>query len=127
MTKEPSKALDDLVHIEKNKRAFGFDWPNEMRIIQQALEECQEIKDALQNNEGPDRIQEEIGDLIHSAVSLCLFAGFDVGETIKKSNLKFSKRMRAVEALTQETGLENLQGQPLDFMLTLWRKAKLSV
>jgi uncharacterized protein YabN with tetrapyrrole methylase and pyrophosphatase domain len=116
--------LDKLLSLEKEARDFGFDWPNEHMIVEQAIDECREIKEALENRESSERIQEEIGDLIHSAISLCAFAGFDVAETIDKINLKFGKRMQVIKTLTYEAGLENLQGQSMDFMLELWSKAK---
>lgn len=93
-------------------------------LIEQAVDECREIKDAINQQESRERIQEEIGDLLHSAVSLCVFAGFDVEETLAKVNAKFGERMHAIKLLTHEAGLPNLQGQSFDFMLELWRKAK---
>jgi NTP pyrophosphatase (non-canonical NTP hydrolase) len=119
-------ALHDLLHLEKDATAFGFEWPNEAMIIEQAIDECREIKEAIDKRESTDRIQEEIGDLIHSAISLCIFAGFDVEETLVKVNNKFGKRMQAIKKLTYELGLSNLQGKSIDFMLELWRKAKLN-
>ena len=123
--KQSAHALDDLLFLEKDAREFGFDWPDETMIVDQALDECREIKDAINKNESRERLQEEIGDLLHSAVSLCVFAGFDVEETLAKVNVKFADRMQAIKSLTYETGLPNLQGQSFDFMLELWRKAKL--
>jgi uncharacterized protein YabN with tetrapyrrole methylase and pyrophosphatase domain len=116
--------LQELLHLEKDARQFGFDWPDETMIIDQVIDECREIKEALANDESRERIQEEIGDLLHSAVSLCTFAGFDVSETLNKVNVKFAKRMKAMKALTQELGLPDLQGQSIEFMMVLWRKAK---
>src|SRR5262245_57172545 len=105
---------------------FGFEWPDEAIIIEQAIDECREIKEAIEKQEDKNRIQEEIGDLIHSAVSLCVFSGFDVEETIAIINNKFGKRMQAIKTLTHELGLANLQGQSFDFLMELWRKAKLN-
>lgn len=123
--KVTSHPLDELIYLEKDASAFGFEWPNKTMIIEQAIDECQEIRDAIENQESPDRLQEEIGDLIHSAISLCLFAGFDVTETIDKVNHKFGKRMQAIKMLTHQLGLENLRGQSFEFMLELWHKAKM--
>lgn len=119
-----NNSLNELVRLEKDTREFGFDWSDEAMIIDQAVDECREIREAIEKQEPRDRIQEEIGDLIHSAVSLCLFAGFDVDETIGKVNDKFEKRMQAVKELTHELGLPNLKGQSIEFMMELWRKAK---
>jgi uncharacterized protein YabN with tetrapyrrole methylase and pyrophosphatase domain len=117
--------LDQLIALEKDTREFGFDWPDVQLIIEQAIDECREIKEALHLNESQERIQEEVGDLLHTAISLCLFLNFDVDDTLAKTNLKFSDRMSAVKALTHELGLENLEGQTFEMMLSLWKKAKI--
>ncbi len=118
-------ALNELLFLEKDARTFGFEWPNEAMIIQQSIDECREIKEALEKQEERERIQEEIGDLLHSVISLCDFTGFDVEETLAKVNAKFSKRMHAIKKLTYELGLPNLKGQTFELMLDLWRKAKM--
>jgi len=119
-----SNALNDLLSLEKDAREFGFEWPNEAMIIEQAIDECREIKEAIENQDMPERIQEEIGDLLHSAISLCEFSGFDVEKTLAKVRNKFGKRMQAIKNLTYELGLPNLKGQSIEFMMELWRKAK---
>jgi uncharacterized protein YabN with tetrapyrrole methylase and pyrophosphatase domain len=123
--KKSGNSLHDLLSLEKDAREFGFEWPNHSSIIEQAIDECREIKEAIEHQESCDRIQEEIGDLLHSIISLCDFEGFDVDETLAKVNTKFSKRMQAVKILTHDTGLTNLKGQSFEFMLDLWRKAKI--
>ncbi len=122
--KNSNGVLNDLLFLEKDAREFGFEWPNQTMIIEQAIDECREIKEAIDHEESRDRIQEEIGDLLHSIISLCDFEGFDVEETLAKVNNKFSKRMQAVKILTHDKGLTNLKGQSFDFMLDLWRQAK---
>lgn len=118
-------ALDELLHIEQDARAFGFEWPDVNTIIEQALDECREIKDAIAQQESPSRVQEEIGDLLHTAVSLCVFAGFDVEETIQMINNKFSGRMHALKTLSHQLKMTTLHGQSFDFMLQLWKQAKI--
>lgn len=119
-----ANALEALIAMEKDARAFGFEWSDEMMILEQVIDECREIREAIQNRETDDRIQEEIGDLLHSAVSLCLFAGFDVKEILSNVTAKFKGRMNALKILTQERGLSDLKGQSMDRMLELWRQAK---
>jgi GNAT superfamily N-acetyltransferase/NTP pyrophosphatase (non-canonical NTP hydrolase) len=127
MAKQLDNALHDLLYLENDARQFGFEWPNEAAIIEQAIDECREIKEAIENQEIHERIQEEIGDLLHTAVSLCIFTGFDVDETLSKINIKFGNRMQAIKILTHEIGLSDLKGQSIEFTLELWRKAKIMV
>jgi uncharacterized protein YabN with tetrapyrrole methylase and pyrophosphatase domain len=119
-------ALDELIATEKDAREFGFDWPNEEMILDQIYDECREIQEELNLNDHPEKLQEEIGDVIHAAISLCIFCGFDVKETLAKTNTKFAARMHALKALTRQENLENLQGQTIEYMLKLWREAKKS-
>jgi uncharacterized protein YabN with tetrapyrrole methylase and pyrophosphatase domain len=119
-----NNALHNLLSLEQEANTFGFEWPNETMIIEQAMDECREIKEALEQCESRERIQEEIGDLLHSAISLCVFAGFDIEETLVKVNAKFGKRLGAIKQLTHELNLPNLKDQDFQFMLALWRQAK---
>jgi uncharacterized protein YabN with tetrapyrrole methylase and pyrophosphatase domain len=118
------KPLDALITLEKDARAFGFDWPDQATIIEQALSECQEITEAIQQQEPSHRIQEEIGDLLHTAISLCVFSGYNVEETLANIVEKFGSRMQALKELAQEKGFNTLKGQSFEFMLELWKEAK---
>ena len=119
-----SKTLDRLITLEREARKFGFDWPDEAMILDQAISECQEIREAIHRGEPLYRVQEEIGDLLHTAISLCLFAEFEVDETVAIINKKFGDRMEAIKALAKSRGLENFHGQTTEFMMELWREAK---
>lgn len=118
-------ALKKLLAVELDARKFGFEWPHTEMVLQQAVSECDEIRDAIIENEPLERIQEEIGDLIHTAISLCVFQGFDVEETLEKTTAKFAARMRALKLITQEQGLKTLHNHSTEFMLQLWQQAKI--
>lgn len=117
-------ALQQLIKLEKEVRDFGFDWPDIHTIIRQAQSECLEIEEVIEKQESSERLQEEISDLLHTAISLCLFAGFSVEETLGNVVKKFSGRMDKVRLLAEQQGLSTLKGQSFEFMLTLWDKAK---
>lgn len=119
-----TNALYDLLELEKEARDFGFEWPHEEAILKQAISECDEIREAIENKEPDERIQEEIGDLLHTAISLCVFAGYDTEAILAKVVKKFGSRMENVKSLTQQAGFNNLKGQSTEFMLKLWDKAK---
>ena len=116
--------LEQLIALEKHARDIGFNWPDIHSILRQAHSECDEIQESFIKKESPERLQEEIGDLLHAVVSLCLFSGFSVDDTLMKINKKFDQRMNKMMDLAQEQGLSTLEGQTFEFMLTLWDKAK---
>jgi uncharacterized protein YabN with tetrapyrrole methylase and pyrophosphatase domain len=124
------QSLKNLLIVEQDARDFGFDWPNLEMIIKQAISESHEsheIHDALVKKESAERVQEEVGDLLHTAISMCVFLGYDLAEILTKIEQKFSHRMAALKTITkQEHGLDNLHGQSMEFMLKIWDKAKIS-
>lgn len=116
--------LEQIIDVERDAREYGFEWPNTEMIIDQAISECEEIRSAIKNGEGTQRIHEEIGDLLHTAISLCIFAGYDTEETLSKASAKFDVRMQALKKIALERGLTNLKNQNINFMLELWKLAK---
>jgi uncharacterized protein YabN with tetrapyrrole methylase and pyrophosphatase domain len=93
-------------------------------ILDQVTNECTEVQQAIANNESPARIQEEIGDILHAAISLCVFMNFDVEETLTNSKNKFEKRFLTVLDIAREQGYADLKNQPIEKLLTLWDLAK---
>ncbi len=120
----PNNSLETLIAVETDARNFGFEWQNREMIIDQAISECEEIREAIHKQETDARIQEEIGDLLHTAISLCIFAGYDVDQTLEKISKKFANRMIALKKITKSRGLTNLKGQTMEFMLELWDEVK---
>lgn len=117
--------LDKLIDLENEAEAFGFKWENATQIIAQAKSECDEIQQCIESD-SHDRslLQEEIGDLMHAAFSLCLFLNFDPYETLNGSVMKFEKRLAAVKLLTKQAGLDSLEGKPFDELMYFWKMAK---
>ncbi len=117
-------ALVTMIQLEKDARKFGFDWPDQDMVIEQTISECQEVATDIQNNASKAKIQEEVGDVLHAAISLCLYLGYDIEDTLSKTNQKFATRMHHLKALARQRGHDNLRGQPIEFMLKLWHEAK---
>lgn len=122
--KSTQHPLDALIAIETDARAFGFDWPDAVTIVEQAESECLEIREAILQQESRERIHEEIGDLLHTAVSLCLFMGFSPEETLANVNQKFGGRMQKLKKIAEDKGYQHLRGQDFKTMLMLWDEAK---
>lgn len=124
MVKQLNNPLQDLMLLEKDARLFGFDWPDYGMIISQIMSECEEIREAITEREPEERIQEEIGDLLHSTLSLCLFSGFDPEQTLLKVIEKFAVRMQALKTIAKEKGLATLKDQSIESLISLWSEAK---
>jgi uncharacterized protein YabN with tetrapyrrole methylase and pyrophosphatase domain len=118
------KLLEKLLAARQEAKAFGFEWANTDQLINQAISECAEIREAIEDKEPAHRVQEEIGDLLHIAISLCDFVGFDLEETLEKNCEKFDKRFNNLKTLAAERGLSSLEGKSLAFKLGLWDEIK---
>lgn len=116
--------LDTLLALEIESTAFGLSYPNVEMILDQIKDECLEIQETLHQGEGKVRLQEEVGDLVHAALSLCLFLELDMEETLSKANTKFASRLKHVKAVAQSLGLSSLKGQSPEALTAIWNQAK---
>ena len=85
-------------------------------------EERAELEAALQTG-GQQKIEEEMGDLLFAAVNLARFLDVDPEIALKKANVKFSRRFRAMEARARESGRE-FKNLPREEMEALWEATK---
>ena len=125
-------ALDDvasglpaLMRAEKfHKRAarVGFDWPSPAPVVDQVREELDEVIAEIDGGD-PDRLEDEIGDLLFTCVNLARKLGVDPETALRRTNAKFESRFRAVEgyAVADDRALPDMT---LDEMEALWKRAK---
>lgn len=116
--------IERLATLEKQAADHGFAWPNVEMVLDQVQSECQEIRQAVHQNEGPDRVQEEVGDLLHAALCLCFYMDINIEATLTKSANKFEKRLSAMLKIAAEQGYTDLKNENLDTLLQLWSLAK---
>ena len=116
--------LEKLIAVEQDTRNYGFDWPDVEAVLDQIDSESQEIRQAIALGESQERIKEEVGDLLHGVISLCVFCNYDIDTILSKVTEKFSRRMHLVKDAAQKRGLTNLHNQTTEFMLELWQEAK---
>ena len=100
----------------------GFEWESMAAIVEKVKEELAEVEEACQDGKRM-HLEEEIGDLLFSIVSLCQWQKIEAEEALQKAIGKFSTRFRAVEgaALQQEKKLTQLTSAELK---NLWEKSK---
>jgi diguanylate cyclase (GGDEF)-like protein len=115
--------LNKLTNLEKQAAEFGFKWELTTQIMQQIQSEVAEIEVHLKDGD-QEKLQEEIGDLLHAVFSLCVFCGFDPEETLANSVNKFERRFEAIQELATEKGLSTLNGMSFQELMMMWDKAK---
>ena len=117
-------SLQKLISLELKAEALGFEWPNTLAIVDQVMSECDEIRQSLTLKEGKDRLQEEVGDLLLSVVSLSVYERLDIEKIITDVANKFQGRLKALESIMKNRGYDSLKDQSFDVMLELWEEAK---
>ena len=118
-------ALPALLRAEKlQKRAarVGFDWTDPAPIFDKLQEETDEVRDAISSGD-PDRIEDELGDLLFVAANLSRRLSVDPEQALRRANAKFERRFRAMEILARS---ENRDFAALDINAqeALWQQVK---
>lgn len=120
-----SPGLPGLVEAHQlSRRAanIGFDWNSAEGILEKIEEETRELREAWRGTDSAHR-EDEIGDLLFTAVNLARFLGLDPEIALKQANRKFKGRFQAMEreAATSGRALGNHSAAELD---ALWTAAK---
>lgn len=106
--------------VQKKAKKAGFDWPDVSGALDKLSEEIEELKTAVAEG---SNIEEELGDLLFSAVNVSRFVKVDTEQALTKATDKFIDRFRRVEAQAKAEGrpMEEMSLAELD---ALWERAK---
>ncbi len=121
-----ASALPALIRAEKlSKRAarVGFEWPTVDLVFRDIEEEIEEIHHEIRVGGGPDRLEDEVGDLLFCVANLARFVGVDPEKALRSTNEKFNRRFRAVETSFKQEG-RALTECSLDEMDARWDVVK---
>jgi tetrapyrrole methylase family protein/MazG family protein len=130
--------LDRAYRLQKKAAKAGFDWPDIRGVIGKLEEELGETRGAIGELEAigshaaeesgglqrpQEALEDELGDLLFSAINLCRFLKVDPSVALQRSNAKFVRRFSHVEQRMRETGRE-MNAVNLQAMDTFWEEAK---
>jgi tetrapyrrole methylase family protein/MazG family protein len=115
-------ALQKAQKLQKKVAKVGFDWTNIQDVIAKVDEELGEVKEAIQENK-PENIEEEVGDLLFSVVNLARFLKLDTENVLHKTIYKFVDRFKMVETELASMG-KDIEKCTLEEMDTVWNKVK---
>ncbi len=121
-------ALPALTRAEKlSKRAarVGFEWPAISMVFDDIREELGELEAELSDTPDPDRLEDEMGDLLFCIANLARTLKVDPEAALRRTNEKFTRRFHYVEARVAESGgaVDNTDLAQLD---SYWDEAKLA-
>ena len=115
-------ALTRALKISKRAARVGFDWPDIDQVLGKLDEEIQELKAEL-HAANPDRLKDELGDILFVLANLARKLDLDPETCLRHANDKFSRRFNAMEARIEESG-KTLKSSTLAEMEDGWQAVK---
>lgn len=115
-------ALMRAAKVQNRARRGGFDWPDVSGALEALDSETRELSDAIEAGESA-AIEEELGDVLFSAVNVSRFVKLDAEEALTRASDKFIRRFTVVERLAGERGLD-MTTATIEQLDELWGLAK---
>ena len=106
--------------VQKKAKKAGFDWSDVSGAVDKLSEEIEELKQAIAQG---TNVEEELGDLLFSAVNVSRFVKADPEQALGAATDKFIARFAKVEQLAREQGRE-MSEMSLEELDRLWETAK---
>ena len=108
--------------IQEKASTAGFDWSSVDQVWEKLEEELSEVRAAQKENDY-NKIEEELGDLIFSAINLCRFFNVSGENALRKANKKFKKRFHFLESHVSKSGRE-IEDFSINELNEIWDLAK---
>jgi nucleoside triphosphate diphosphatase len=116
-------ALLEAAKLGSRASKVGFDWPDSIGLFDKLGEEIAELHAELPvSADSAARIEEELGDVLFTAVNLARHLKVDPESALRAANAKFRKRFAAMESIGG--GREGLEARSAPELEELWSKAK---
>jgi NTP pyrophosphatase (non-canonical NTP hydrolase)/GNAT superfamily N-acetyltransferase len=113
-------ALLRAAKIGARAARIGFDWPDARAVFDKIAEETAELRAEIECDAAPERIEDEIGDLLFAAAQLARKLDLDPEAALRRATGKFERRFRRLESVAAERGIAG----DLDALEELWRETK---
>jgi MazG family protein len=108
--------------LQRKVAEVGFEWETADQVWAKLLEESRELH-AVLPLAAPERLQDELGDLLFSVVNLARFLDIDPEAALDGTIAKFTQRFGYVERRLRATG-RDLRSATLAEMDALWEESK---
>ncbi|MGA9341590.1 MAG: nucleoside triphosphate pyrophosphohydrolase, partial [Rhodanobacteraceae bacterium] len=109
--------------LQQRAARVGFDWPSVDPVFDKLTEELEEVRAEFTERADPDRLTDEIGDVLFVCVNLARHAKVDFSRALRHANAKFERRFRRMEEMATQAE-STLTGMSLSEQDSLWDRAK---
>ena len=115
-------SLIKAVRIQDKVSNAGFKWDSVYDSKNKVIEEFNELSLEIENSD-KKKIEEEFGDFLFSVINYGRFLGINSENALEKTNRKFSRRFKEMEAIIKNDNLE-LDKLSTTEMLGYWNNLK---
>lgn len=115
--------LQRAFRLQEKAASTGFDWDNVEDVWAKLDEEIHEVRKAADDG-NKNELEEEIGDLIFSAINLSRFMGVNPEDALRRTIKKFETRFKSIEKAAEENG-RNITELSLEEMDKIWESNKI--
>ena len=117
-------ALSRAAKLQNRAARVGFDWPELAPVLAKLDEELAEVNVEIDHEpRDPDRLEDEIGDLLFVVANLARHLAIDPETALRRTNAKFERRFRAIEAEYAARD-KDPAAATLDQLDAAWERAK---
>ncbi len=111
---------DDFFASDQQAVAVADRYPQD--VFAKVEEELAEVQEGIQQQQ-PEKLAEELGDLLFATVNLCRHYQTDAEENLRNANIKFETRFRKVEQAVKNSG-KSVKDCKLAELDEIWEKIK---
>ncbi|MGD1851122.1 MAG: nucleoside triphosphate pyrophosphohydrolase [Cyanophyceae cyanobacterium] len=111
--------LTGALKISTKAAAAGFEWESLEGVWEKFHEEVGELQEAIAQSDREHQ-ESELGDVLFSLIQIARWQKLDPAQALTKTNHKFVKRLRLMEALSDRP----LEDHTLAELDDLWNRAK---
>lgn len=115
-------ALTRASKLTARAARVGFDWPDAEAVLDKLAEETAELRAELPGA-APERLADELGDMLFVLANLARKLGLDPETCLSQANAKFTRRFEGVERELAAEGLMPMDAG-LERMEAAWARVK---
>ncbi|SDE04475.1 nucleoside triphosphate pyrophosphohydrolase [Niabella drilacis] len=115
-------AVVKAMRLQEKAGQVGFEWETAPQVWEKVTEETEELREAVETG-APEKMEEELGDLLFSLINYARFLNIDAEAALERTNKKFLHRFTRMEQLAAAAG-DQFAALTLEQMDTLWNQVK---
>ena len=108
--------------IQEKVKGVGFDFPDDHVAFDKIIEEIQEFKDEI-HNDNLEKAEQELGDILFALIGYAQMHGINSMNALEKTNQKFINRFTKVEEIISNKN-KHLSDYSKDELSAFLRKVK---